>query len=145
MEAIGRLAGGVAHDFNNLMTGVVFNAAMLLEDGELTDAQREEVAEIERAAKRATELTQRLLAFSRKQVYRPDVVDLNEIVRDLERMLGRIVSENIHLVCDLAARRCWVDVDRGLFEQAIVNLVVNSRDAMPQGGALTIETDYVFR
>lgn len=140
MEAVGRLAGGIAHDFNNLITGIVFNAGLLLEETSLTDEQRSEIKDMERSAQRAAALTRQLLTFSRKQVYRPETLDLNDVVRDLERMLARLLTETIHLVCDLDPEPCAVEIDRTQFEQAILNLTINARDAMPTGGVVTIET-----
>jgi two-component system, cell cycle sensor histidine kinase and response regulator CckA len=140
MEALGRLAGGVAHDFNNLLAGISCNAELLLDGDALSGEQFEEATEIRRAAERAALLTRQLLAFSRKQGFRPEVLDLNIVVRELERMLRRLLSVQVQLTCVLDSRPCWVEADRGQLEQALVNLVVNARDAMPNGGIVTIET-----
>jgi two-component system cell cycle sensor histidine kinase/response regulator CckA len=140
MEALGRLAGGVAHDFNNLLAGITCNAELLLDGAPLSAEQHDEAVEIKRAAERAAALTRQLLAFSRKQGFRPQVLDLNMVVRELERMLRRLLSAKVELTCVMDARPCWVDADRGQLEQALVNLVVNARDAMPDGGIVSIET-----
>ncbi|HEX4683767.1 MAG TPA: ATP-binding protein [Gemmatimonadaceae bacterium] len=142
MEALGRLAGGVAHDFNNLLAGITCNAELLLDGtaAALGGEQYDEVIEIKRAAERAALLTRQLLAFSRKQGFRPEVLDLNIVVRELERMLRRLLSASVELTCVLDARPCFVEADRGQLEQALVNLVVNARDAMPDGGIVSIET-----
>ncbi len=139
MEAIGRLAGGVAHDFNNLLTVIAGFAEIVLTDlpvGDMADA----VAEIKAAAMRAANLTKQLLAFSRKQVLQPRVLDLNEIVRGMEQLLRRLIGENISLVTVLSSGLHKVKADRGQIEQVIMNLAVNARDAMPTGGRIVIET-----
>jgi PAS domain S-box-containing protein len=140
MEAVGRLAGGVAHDFNNLLTVIVSGSESLLRDMSSTDPRREAARDITEAARRATTLTSQLLALSRKQVTQPIVVDLNEVVRGMENMLGRLIGEDIDLsiVADPALGRA--KVDPGQMEQVIINLAVNSRDAMPNGGRLILET-----
>jgi PAS domain S-box-containing protein len=140
MEAVGRLAAGVAHDFNNILTAITGYAQLLLEDLGTADPHRADVDEIRKAADRAAALTRQLLAFSRQQILQPTVLDLNALVSDTESMLGRLLGEDIqlatHLVPDLGAVRA----DRGQVEQVVMNLAVNARDAMPQGGRLTIET-----
>ncbi|MBB4635557.1 PAS domain S-box protein [Longimicrobium terrae] len=140
MEAVGRLAGGVAHDFNNLLTAIRGNAALLLADLPEGDILREDVAEIDRAAVRAAELTRQLLAFSRRQVLQPRVLDPNAAVRDMQRMLTRLIEADVDLVVALAPRVPSVRADPGQMEQVIVNLVVNARDATPQGGQITVAT-----
>jgi two-component system cell cycle sensor histidine kinase/response regulator CckA len=140
LEAIGRLSGGVAHDFNNLL-GVIIGYGEVLqrkigEDHPL----REAVNEIQKAGKRAAVLTQQLLAFSRKQVLEPKVLDLNSVVSDVEKMLRRLIGEDIELEIVLQSGLGMVKADRGQIEQVIMNLAVNSRDAMPKGGRLTLET-----
>ena len=135
MEAIGRLAGGVAHDFNNLLTVIAGYAEILHErDGS------EEAAEIARAAGQAAALTHQLLAFSRRQVLHPRVLDLNEIVAGMESMLHRIIGDDVTVGTRLAPRLDPVEADRAQIERVVLNLAANARDAMPDGGALTIET-----
>ncbi len=140
VEAIGRLAGGVAHDFNNLLMTILGCSELLLRDFDPEDRRREEVEEIRRAAQRATSLTHQLLAFGRRQVLQPRVLDLNEIVENMNRMLRRMIGEDIQFLTILTPRLWPVKVDPGQIEQVIMNLVVNARDAMPDGGRLTLET-----
>ena len=140
MEAVGRLAGGVAHDFNNILTAITGYSELLLEDLGPKDPKRADVGEIKAAAMRATALTRQLLAFSRKQVLQTRVVDLNELVQTLDNMLHRLIGEDVRLELSLALALGAVRADPGQIEQVILNLAVNSRDAMPSGGRLTIET-----
>lgn len=140
MEAVGRLAGGVAHDFNNLLTVILGYADMLREQWKNDPMAAEFTQEIRRAGERATSLTNQLLAFSRRQVAQPRVVDLNESVRGIEKMLGRIIGEDVQLRTSLAPGLLRVKVDPSHMDQVVMNLAVNSRDAMPDGGVLTIET-----
>ncbi len=140
MEAVGRLAGGVAHDFNNILTAITGYADLLLDDLGAADARREDVAEIRKAADRAAGLTRQLLAFSRQQVMQAKVIDLNSLVSETENMLGRLLGEDVELATRLASDLAPVRADPGQIEQVIMNLAVNARDAMPQGGKLTIET-----
>jgi len=140
MEAIGRLAGGVAHDFNNLLTGILGSADLLLDTLGPDGAGRDEVAEIRKAAVRAADLTRQLLAFSRQQVLATRVLDLNALVPNMEKLLKRLIGEHIELRTALAPELGAVQADPGQLEQVIVNLAVNARDAMPDGGRLTIET-----
>ena len=139
LESLGRLAGGIAHDFNNLMTAILGTSQMLIEDlgG---DPRSEEAVEIKEAAQRAAALTKQLLAFSRRQVLQPEVLDLNTLITDLEKMLRRLLGEHVELRTTLARDLGTVRADPGQLEQVIVNLAINARDAMPQGGVLTIET-----
>jgi PAS domain S-box-containing protein len=140
VEAIGRLAGGVAHDFNNLLMTIKGCSELLLGGLDQSDPRRDEVEEIRKAAERATALTRQLLAFGRRQVLQPQVLDLNEVVANMDRMLQRLIGEDIQLLTVLD-RELWpVKVDPGQIEQVIMNLAVNARDAMPGGGKLTIET-----
>jgi PAS domain S-box-containing protein len=139
MEAVGRLAGGIAHDFNNLLTAVTGYADLLRARIPLDDPRRPYVDEIGGAADRASGLTRQLLAFSRRQILQPRVVDLDGIVRSVERMLGRIIGEDIELVTTLEALG-HVRADGSQLEQVVLNLAVNARDAMPQGGRIEIET-----
>ena len=140
MEAIGRLAAGVAHDFSNLLTSILgYSTLMRTEEG-LTDSVRKGIGEIERTAQRAADLTKRLLAFSRKQVLQPRVIDLHELIVNLEMMLQRLIGENVALSFRLEAGAPFLLADPGQIEQIIINLAVNARDAMPQGGTLAIAT-----
>lgn len=140
MEAIGRLAGGVAHDFNNLLTVILGSCLQLLGALETSDPRRLLVEEIQQAGDRAGILTRQLLAFGRRQVLAPKLMDLNEVVRNAETILRRLVGENIDLVSVLSPEVPPVQIDPGQVEQVILNLAVNARDAMPNGGKLTIET-----
>ena len=143
MEAVGRLAGGIAHDFNNLLTAIQGYAGLLLDDPSLLDPHRDDVQEIRRAADRAAALTRQLLAFSRQQVLSPQPVDLNRLVGGMRGMLERLLGEDgtLHLI--LSTGLGVVHADPGQLEQVLMNLAVNARDAMPQGGRLTIETSAV--
>ncbi len=144
MEAVGKLAGGVAHDFNNLLSIILgYSEIMLYESRHLSDTDRERLHQIRRSGRRAASLTRQLLAFSRKQVLQPVVVDLNELICELQKMLARLIPTNIRLKMVQHATACPVKVDPGQLEQVIVNLVVNARDAMPEGGELAIETSQV--
>ena len=143
MEAIGRLAGGVSHDFNNLLTVILGEAGVALTRPNLDAELRAGLQQIHAAAERGAALTRQLLTFSRRQVISPKVFDVNRMVRGLERMLQRIIGENIKLTALLHAREARVSADLGQLEQVIVNLVVNARDAMPQGGSVVIETQNV--
>lgn len=141
MEAIGRLAGGVAHDFNNLLTIINGYCDLLLtSDLQAGDRRRESISPIRDAGERAARLTQQLLAFSRKAVIEPKVIDLNELVSDSAKLLRRLIGEDIILAVITSPKRLPAKVDPGQLEQVIMNLFVNARDAMPTGGRLTIET-----
>ena len=140
MEAIGRLAGGVAHDFNNLLTAIQGHAALLLEQTQSGSDIHDDVKEIRDAAARATSLTRQLLAFSRRQVLQPRVIHINSIVQDMDSMLRRMIGENIILQSELAEDLGVVRADPAQVEQIILNLVMNSRDALPRGGHVTIRT-----
>jgi PAS domain S-box-containing protein len=140
MEAVGRLAGGVAHDFNNLLTVILGYGDILLGSLQADDPARDLIAEIRKAGERAASLTRRLLAFSRKQVLELKVLDLNALVTDLERMLHRLIGEDISLTTVLDPALGQVKADPGQLEQVIFNLVANARDAMPQGGQLILTT-----
>ena len=144
MESVGRLAGGIAHDFNNLLTVVTGYSELML--GRLAEdsSLRNDAEEIKRAGERAASLTQQLLAFSRRQVLQPKVLDLNEVVSRMEKMLRRLIGENVELRTNPGAELWSVKADPGQVEQVLVNLVVNARDAMPGGGKLVIETGNVF-
>lgn len=140
MESIGRLAGGVAHDFNNLLSVIIGYSDALLDRPGLDSQTRKQTEEIRKAGRRAATLTRQLLAFSRQQVLEPKVLNLNAIVTDTERMLQRLIGEDIELQSKLDPALGSVKADPGQIEQIIVNLAVNARDAMPQGGRLFIET-----
>jgi two-component system cell cycle sensor histidine kinase/response regulator CckA len=140
MEAVGRLAGGVAHDFNNLLTVIIGNNELVFGSLATDDPSRELLAEIQQAGTRAINLTRQLLAFSRKQTLQPEIVSLNTLLGELLKLLQRLIGENIELALMPGAKLSMTKVDPGQFEQAIINLVVNARDAMPQGGRLSIET-----
>jgi PAS domain S-box-containing protein len=140
MEAVGRLAGGIAHDFNNLLTVINGYGDLLLARASTENPFRSSLRQIREAGERAAELTRQLLAFSRKQVSKPVVLDLNQIVRDSTQMFGRIIGEDIELVCHLDPGLSPVLADSAQISQVLMNLVVNARDAMPLGGDLVIET-----
>ena len=140
LEAIGRLAGGVAHDFNNVLTAILGSAELLLLDTPRGTDAREEVEIIRDAAQRAQELIRQLLAFSARQVLQPAVTDLNDLIKNLTRMLRRLIGEDLALTTELADDLGAVRVDPGQVEQVLMNLAVNARDAMPDGGQLTIRT-----
>ena len=140
MEAVGQLAGGVAHDFNNLLTVIISYSQMLLADTSEGSPSRADIHEIKRAAERAALLTKQLLAFSRQQVLRPQILDLNLVIGDLEQMLRRLLREDIGVVLTLEPSLGSVAADPGQIEQIVMNLAVNARDAMPNGGRLAIET-----
>jgi PAS domain S-box-containing protein len=140
MEAIGRLAGGVAHDFNNLLTAILGYCELLLPDFHPDDPHRADLEEIQKAGARAARLTRQLLAFSRKQIIEPTLLDLNVVVADMRAMLGRLIGEDVTVVLSPWPRLALVKADRGQVEQIVMNLAVNARDAMPKGGILTIET-----
>jgi PAS domain S-box-containing protein len=144
MEAVGRLAGGIAHDFNNLLTAILGSAQLALREVEPTHVIREDLEEIRRAGLRAADLTRQLLAYSRRQVVAPKVIDLNEAVRNLDSMLRRLIREDIELVLTLAPTPLAVRSDPGQIEQVVLNLVVNARDAMPQGGRIAVRTESVL-
>jgi PAS domain S-box-containing protein len=140
MEAVGRLAGGVAHDFNNLLTVILSYTDMLLEGVSSNDPRGEDLGEIRKAAVTAASLTRQLLAFSRQQVIEPRLLDLNGIVASSEKMLRRLIGEDIDVRTTLAPAALTVMIDAGQLEQVMMNLAVNARDAMPTGGRLTLET-----
>ncbi len=140
MEAIGRLAGGIAHDFNNLLTAINGYTELALIDMEKTHPLHDDLEEIRKAGERASSLTNQLLAFSRRQILQPRVVDLNTSVADMDKLLRRLIGENIELVTLFDELPCTVKADPGQLEQVVLNLAVNARDAMPDGGKLLIGT-----
>ena len=143
LEAIGRLAGGVAHDFNNFLTTIQGLTRLVLEDAALSDESRTDLSEVASAADRAATVTRRLLAFSRRQVLRPREIDLNEHVREAQTTVGRLVGMDVAVNTFTAARDSKVFVDPAQLEQILLNLALNARDAMPDGGMFTIRTDDV--
>ena len=143
MEAVGRLAGGIAHDFNNLLTVINGYASLLLERKASGDVEHGLVEQIAEAGDRAAALTRQLLAFSRKQLVSAEVMNLNDVVGRMQKMLGRLIGENIHLTTQQAPNLRPIKADPGQIEQIILNLVINARDAMPDGGSLTIRTSNV--
>jgi two-component system, cell cycle sensor histidine kinase and response regulator CckA len=140
MDAVGRLAGGIAHDFNNLLSVIIGYSELLFNQLPPEDDNRNLVYEVQKAGERAAGLTRQLLAFSRKQVLKPQVVSLNPLLTDMNRMLRRLIGKDIALVESLDPQLGMAKVDPGQFEQAVINLVVNARDAMKEAGRLTIET-----
>jgi two-component system, cell cycle sensor histidine kinase and response regulator CckA len=141
MEALGRLSGGISHDFNNLLSVIIGYAEILDDYASKNEGLRKSLGEIKKAAHRGASLTRQLLAYSRQQVLAPSVMDLNEIVRDMEKMLRRLIGEDIELTTALSAKLGRVMADRGQIEQVIMNLAANARDAMVRGGKLTITTE----
>ena len=144
LEGIGQLAGGIAHDFNNLLTVIIGFCSLAMRDLKPDDPVFGNLEEIKKAGDRATSLTRQLLAFSRRQVLQPKILNLGSVVADMEKMLRRVIGENIDLRAALEPTLGKVNADPGQIEQIIVNLAVNARDSMPNGGKLTIETDNVY-
>src|SRR5438552_12669881 len=140
MEAVGQLAGGIAHDFNNILTAIVGYTDLLTAELGANEQQHEDLEEIRKAARRAAALTRQLLAFSRKQVLEPRIIDVNGVVMNLDKMLRSLISENIELNTVLADDLAAARADQNQIEQVIMNLAINARDAMPDGGTVTIET-----
>lgn len=143
MDSVGRLAGGIAHDFNNLLTAVLGNAEILRRRIDSASDLLVELTEIEESARRATGLTRQLLTFARRQTVQPSVVELDEVAQDAERLLRRLIGEDIDLRTELKAPGAQIRIDPQQFDQVIVNLTVNARDAMPEGGTITIRTKVV--
>ena len=143
MEAIGRLAGGIAHDFNNLLLAILGTTELMLSRTDLSEETRYDVGEVRRAADRASSLTRQLLAFSRKQILQPRALDLNAVIADMNKMMSRLLNEDIALSADLRPGLDRVKADPGQVEQIILNLVMNARDAMPNGGRLAFTTSSV--
>ena len=143
LETVGQLAGGVAHDFNNLLTAISGYCSLSLERANGDPELAHDLREIARASERATELTHQLLAFGRRQVLRPTVFDLNQAVIEMDAILGRVLGEHIRIVHALEPSGCPVKTDQGQIEQVLMNLAVNARDAMPEGGTLSVATTNV--
>jgi signal transduction histidine kinase len=143
IEAVGRLAGGIAHDFNNILSVILSYGELLLDDMPTTDPRREDIEAIRRAGRQAAELTRQLLAFSRQQVLTLKVLDLNEVVSGANLMLRRLLGETVDLSVRLAPEPAPIRADVGQLDQVVMNLAINARDAMPDGGQLTIETTHV--
>lgn len=143
MEAVGRLAGGVAHDFNNLLTIINGYSELILDSLEAADPLVDYVEQIRRAGDRAADMTRQLLAFSRKQMQQPVVLDMNSLIRDTEKLLNRLIGADIALVLDLKEDLWKINADKGQMEQIIMNLILNARDAMPTGGSLIVATNNV--
>jgi signal transduction histidine kinase len=142
LEAIGRLAGGIAHDFNNVLTVIQGHAHLLLHDLHGSEDPHEQLREISEAAGRATQMTRQLLAFSRKQVMSPEPLEINESLRSMESVLRRLVGTDVDIVTEYSSEDCNVLADPGQIDQIVLNLVVNARDAMPEGGRLTLRTSH---
>ena len=143
MEVIGQLASGVAHDFNNILAVIMGYSDLITTDLGPDSPLRKYIEEIRHAAERAAGLTRQLLVFSRKQTVQPVVLDLNDVVEDLDKMLRRLIDENIEMTIALGKQIGHVKADSGYVGQVLMNLVVNARDAMPNGGKLTIATNNV--
>jgi PAS domain S-box-containing protein len=143
MEAIGRLAGGIAHDFNNLLTPIVGYSQLAISTLHPSDPMRQDIQEIQKSAERAAKLIRQMMTFSRRQALKPQVLNLNSVLLDMDKMLRQLIEENIELVTLSAPDLGSVKMDPGQFEQVLVNLVVNARDAMPNGGKLILETSNV--
>ncbi|MEO7908368.1 MAG: PAS domain S-box protein [Roseiflexaceae bacterium] len=143
LESVGRLAGGVAHDFNNLLTAIMGNTDLARDSLPANHPARADLDEIGKSSERAAELTRQLLAFARRQIIEPHVIDLNQLLRDMDKLLRRLIGAHVDLIIRTAPDLWLVRADHGQIEQIVVNLAVNARDAMPGGGTLTIETDNV--
>lgn len=140
LEAVGQLAGGIAHDFNNLLTVIGGYSDLLMQTPSLSASDREQMEEVKKAAERASSLTRQLLAFSRKQVLKPEIIETNGLVEGLGKMLRRLIGEHVEIITSLKPDAGKINADPGQIEQVLINLAVNARDAMPNGGTITIET-----
>jgi len=143
MEAIGRLAGGIAHDFNNILTVINGYSELLLNSGYIPNSERSRLEQIKRAGERASSLTGQLLAFSRKQIVKPKILNLNDVVNEVDNMLSRLIGENIAICTILERNIRLIKIDPTQLEQVILNLAINARDAMPMGGKLTFRTENI--
>jgi PAS domain S-box-containing protein len=143
MEAVGQLAGGIAHDFNNLLTVIAGYAEALLSDCEISPPIRDDLSQISRAVEQAATLTRQLLAFGRRQLLKPEVLDLNGVIVELQKMLRRLIGVDIEIDVQLSARPAWILADPSQIEQVILNLVVNARDAIERGGRISIASSQV--
>lgn len=144
MDAVGRLAGGIAHDFNNMLGAISLYSELLMEISDKPEAVRKHAQDILRVISSAAALTRQLLIFSRKQIIQPQTIILNPLIQQMERMLGRLIGENIKIVTKTAPDLRAINVDPSQMEQVIMNLVVNAKDAMPQGGTIILETSNVY-
>ena len=144
MEAAGSLAGGIAHDFNNILAAILAYSGFLLKSLDKTDPRHKDAEEINKAGVRAAALTRQLLAFSRKQILQPKVLDVNEVILGMKTMLSRLIGENIKLTAIKGKAPTLIKADQGCLEQVLMNLAVNARDAMPKGGKLTIEASTTY-
>jgi two-component system cell cycle sensor histidine kinase/response regulator CckA len=140
MQAVGQLAGGIVHDFNNLLTAIIGYSDLLLQRHSVADQSFGDIRQIKQNSNRAANLVRQLLAFSRRQTLQPKVLVLSDVLAELSNLLRRLLGENIELKLVLGRDVGLVKVDQGQFEQVIINLAVNARDAMPEGGMLTIKT-----
>jgi len=143
METAGSLAGGIAHDFNNILSAILAYSGFLLKSLDQADPRREDAEEINKAGLRAAALTRQLLAFSRRQVLQPKVLDVNQVIQGMKTMLGRLIGENIKLTALKSRTPALIKADQGYLEQVLLNLCVNARDAMPKGGKLTLEASLI--
>lgn len=144
LESVGRLAGGIAHDFNNMLTAINGYSDLILARLPADDPLRRNVEEIKKAGERSAELTRQLLAFSRRQILQAKVLDLNKVISDTTIMLQRLIGEDIQLITSLSSDVGYIEADPGQLSQVLLNLVVNSRDAMPKGGSIVIETESIY-
>ena len=143
MEAIGRLAGGIAHDFNNILTPIIGYSELIMIDNELPDKHKEYITEIKKSAERASSLTKQLLIFSRKQAQSFEILNVNEVIKNMEKLFRRLINETVTLKTDLKPELKLIKADKGKIEQVLMNLVINASDAMPDGGVIYIKTENI--
>ncbi len=141
MEAIGRLAGGIAHDFNNILTPIIGYSELIMIDDELPDKHKEYITEIKKSAERASSLTKQLLVFSRRQEQSFEIINVNKVIKNMEKLFRRLINETVTLKTDLKPELKLIKADRGKIEQVLMNLVINASDAMPDGGVIYIKTE----